>query len=73
MLKIHQLFFFYKTNKSRTDSQNELFQILPLFTSSRGKSPAHLWRCPISINTALSEKLQSAITGDRNNVSTKEA
>ncbi len=42
MLKIHQLFFFYKTNKSRTVSQNELFQILPLFTSSRGKSPAHL-------------------------------
>ncbi len=29
--------------------------------------------CPISINTALSEKLRSAITGDIYNVSTKEA
>ncbi len=29
--------------------------------------------CPISINTALSEKLQSAITGVIYNVSTKEA
>ncbi len=29
--------------------------------------------CPISINTALSEKLRSAITGDIYTVSTKEA
>ncbi len=29
--------------------------------------------CPISINTALSEKLQSTITGDIYNVSAKEA
>ncbi len=43
VLKIHQLIF-YKTNKSQTVFPNELFQILPLFTSPRGKNPAHMWQ-----------------------------
>ncbi len=43
MLKIHQLIFFIKPiNHKQTVSPNKLFQILPLFTSLRGKSPAHL-------------------------------
>ncbi len=44
-------------------SSNELFQILPLCICD----------CPISISTALSEKLQAAITGDIYKVSGKEA
>ncbi len=60
---------FYKTNKSWTVSPNELFQILPLFTSPRGKVPPICDALrPISINTALSEKLRSAITGDKYDV-----
>ncbi len=73
MLKIHQLIF-YKTNKSWTVSLNELFQVLPLFTSQRGIVPPICDAlCPISRNTALSEKLRSAITGDKHNVNAKEA
>ncbi len=33
---------------------------LPLFTSPRGKSPTHLWHCPVNMDTILSEKLRSA-------------
>ncbi len=54
--------------------QKELFQILPLFTSPRGKVPPICDAlCPIRINTALSEKQRSAITGDIYTVSAKEA
>ncbi len=74
MLKIHQLIFLIKPINPEQSLQTSCFRF-SLFTSPRGKSPAHLWHtlCPISINTALSEKMRSAITGVIYTVSTKEA
>ncbi len=42
-------------------------------TEGKKSRPFVMLLCPISINTALSEKLRSAITGDIYTVSTKEA
>ncbi len=47
MVETHPLFFLQSKKMIKTVSQNELFQILPRFTSLTGKSPAHLWCCPI--------------------------
>ncbi len=44
MLKIHNIFIFMKPINHEQSLQTKLFQIVPLFTSQRGKSPAHLWR-----------------------------
>ncbi len=72
MVKIHPLIFFIKSINHKQSLQKNCFRF-----SLCGKSgeipPICDVLCPTSINTALSEKLQSTITGVIYNVSTKEA
>ncbi len=74
MVKIHQLLFFIKPINHKQSLQTSCFRF-SLCSRHRGeKVPAICDAlCPISINTALSEKLRSAITGVIYNISTKEA
>ncbi len=81
MLKIHLLIFFIKPINHEQSLQTSCFRF-SLCSRHRGEKvlPICDALCPIdsfhvteSINTALSEKLRSAITGDIYNVSAKEA
>ncbi len=76
MLKIHKLiFFFYIKALNHEQSLQTCRFRFSRCSRHRGEKvpPICDALCPISINTALSEKLRSAITGDIYTVSTKEA
>ncbi len=74
MVKIHQLFFLIKSINHKQSLRTSCFRS-SLCSHHRGEKVPHICDalCSISINTALSEKQRSAITGVIYNVSTKEA
>ncbi len=65
ILKIHQLVFLIKPINHKQSLQTSRFRFSLCSRHRGGKVPPICDAlCPISINTALSEKMRSAITGD---------